>query len=165
MISKPSSRIVPLIPRSPSPLMICRSERSFMSIARFHVTSRALSGGSSRWCRWLSIAAASRLWADAIACRSPVKCRLISSIGSTCDQPPPAAPPFIPMHGPSDGSRIAIITRRPVCASPWPSPIVIVVLPSPCGVGVIAVTSTSRPSGCPASRRPSAGSTLAMWRP
>ena len=42
----------------------------------------------------LSIMAASRLLAAPMAWKSPVKCRLISSIGTTCAYPPPAAPPF-----------------------------------------------------------------------
>ena len=38
-----------------------------------------------------------------------MKWRLMSSIGTTCAWPPPAAPPLTPKHGPSDGSRIATI--------------------------------------------------------
>jgi hypothetical protein len=33
---------------------------------------------------WLSIIADSRLWALVMAWKSPVKCRFISSIGTTC---------------------------------------------------------------------------------
>ena len=40
-----------------------------------------------------SIAAATRLLAAEIACISPVRCKLNSSIGITCEYPPPAAPP------------------------------------------------------------------------
>ena len=52
------------------------------------------------WKMWLSIMAASRLLAAPMAWKSPVKCRLISSIGTTCAYPPPAAPPFTPKTGP-----------------------------------------------------------------
>ena len=39
-----------------------------------------------------------------MACKSPVKCKFICSIGNR--ENPPPAPPFIPKTGPSDGSRI-----------------------------------------------------------
>jgi hypothetical protein len=51
----------------------------------------------------LSSIAASRLLAAVMAWKSPVKCRLISSIGTTCAWPPPVAPPFWPKHGPRRG--------------------------------------------------------------
>ena len=73
---------------------------------------------------------------------SPVKCKLKSSIGTTCAYPPPAAPPLIPKVGPSDGWRIAIVARFPIWEKPCPNPTVVVVLPSPRGVGVMAVTTT-----------------------
>ena len=40
--------------------------------------------GRVPWCRCASISAASRLFAAVIACRSPVKWRFRSSIGTTC---------------------------------------------------------------------------------
>ena len=52
------------------------------------------------WNILVSIAAASKLFAAVIAWISPVKWRLNSSIGITCEYPPPAAPPFIPNVGP-----------------------------------------------------------------
>ena len=58
--------------------------------------------------------AASRLLANCIALKSPVKWRLMSSIGITCDIPPPAAPPFIPKTGPSDGSLIVTKAFLPI---------------------------------------------------
>ena len=48
------------------------------------------------------------------------------------------------MHGPSDGSRSARQTDSPRRLKAWPRPIVVVVLPSPAGVGVIAETRISR---------------------
>src|SRR6266542_3570687 len=109
--------------------------------------------------------AASRLCADVTAWKSPVKWRLISSIGTTCERPPPVPPPFMPSVGPIDGSRSAMTGRAPTRQSAWPSPMVIVVLPSPAGVGVIAETTTSLPSGR-AFRAWSAGSSaLALARP
>ena len=85
VISKPASRITPLAPSSINPRITWRSERSFMSSTRFQTTLRGWISGEQRWCRWLSTAAAHRLWAMVTACRSPVKCRLMSSIGSTCE--------------------------------------------------------------------------------
>jgi hypothetical protein len=35
-----------------------------------------------------------------------------------------------------------IVARLPMCRIAWPSPIVVVVFPSPSGVGVTAVTTT-----------------------
>src|SRR5882724_4089599 len=96
---------------------------------------------------WLSISAESKLCARPIAWKSPVKCRLMSSIGTTCAYPPPAAPPLTPNTGPSDGSRIARIAFLPRRRSACVTPTVTVDLPSPAGVGLIPVTSTSRPLG------------------
>ena len=68
--------------------------------------------------------------------------------------------------GPPDGWRIAPVTRLPMAPSPSTSPIVVVVLPSPSVVGVMAVTSTYLPSGACASRsRMRAWSTLPTWWP
>jgi hypothetical protein len=92
--------------------------------------------------------AAKRLWAAVIAWKSPVKCRLIASIGATCARPPPVAPPFLPNTGPSEGSRKAITARLPIRFRASPSPMVVVVFPSPGGVGLMAVTKTNFPSAC-----------------
>ncbi len=64
--------------------MISRSARSFMSITRFHAMRRTSKPSSLPWLMWLSIIAASRLLASAMALKSPVKCRLMSSMGTTC---------------------------------------------------------------------------------
>ena len=98
-----------------------------------------------------------------MAWKSPVKCRLMSSAGTTIERPPPVAPPLAPKVGPSDGSRSATATRRPIFASPWVRPIEIVVLPSPALVGVIAETSTSRPSGRPDAARASSFTFALSW--
>jgi len=66
------------------------------------------------------------------------------SMGSTCDRPAPAAPPLMPNTGPSDGCRTTTVARRPSRPSPCTSPTAVVVLPSPSGVGVMAVTTTYR---------------------
>jgi len=95
---------------------------------------------------WLSIIAESKLFAVVIAWISPVKWRLISSIGAICEWPPPVAPPFIPNTGPNDGSLKANIDFLPIFLNPSANPIDIVVFPSPSGVGFIAVTNTSLPS-------------------
>ena len=50
-------------------------------------------------------------------------------------------------------------------AMAWPRPTVVVVLPSPAGVGLMAVTSTSLPSGFPARRAKARSLILALYRP
>src|SRR5215467_10228374 len=77
------------------------------------------------------------LCAAVTACMSPVRCRFSTSIGTTWLYPPPAAPPLMPKVGPMDGCRIATVARLPMCRNPCPSPTVVVVLPSPSGVGLI----------------------------
>ena len=136
----PSSRMIPL-PLPPTPMMIWRRARSFMSITRFHTTVRG-SISSSWFFSWilLSISAAKRLLAFSIAEKSPVKCRLISTIGITWEYPPPAAPPLIPKTGPREGSRKATPAFFPILFNPSHKPIETVVFPSPAGVGLIAVT-------------------------
>ncbi len=159
VMSKPSSRTGPLA--ASSPVTTWRSARSLRSTTRRQpIVAGSMPSALPQW-RWLSTSAARRLLAEPIACRSPVKWRLIRSIGITCARPPPAAPPFMPKHGPSDGSRRHETARRPMRFSASPRPTVVVVFPSPAGVGVIAVTRTSRPRGAPAA----SGSTLATSRP
>ena len=55
----------------------------------------------------------------------------------------------MPKHGPSDGSRMQTAAFLPMAFSPSPRPTVVVVLPSPAGVGLIAVTRISLPSALP----------------
>ena len=146
VMSKPLSRGMPMR-RPPSPSTMFRSARSFMSITRRQITVRCSIDSLLPKCRWLSSIAASRLCAAAMAWKSPVKWRLMSSMGITWARPPPAAPPFIPMTGPSDGSRSTTQPRLPMAPSPWASPTDVVVLPSPAFVGVIAETRMSLPRG------------------
>ena len=82
-MSKPSLRGNPL-PMPPSEQTISRSARSFMSTTRRHEMRRASSPSALPWWMWLSSSAASRLLAAPMAWKSPVKCRLTSSIGTTC---------------------------------------------------------------------------------
>ena len=117
------------------------------------------------WCTWLSITAASRLLASAMAWKSPVKCRLMSSIGTTCAWPPPAAPPFMPNTGPMEGSRNASTARWPSRLMPSAMPTEVVVLPSPAGVGLVAVTRISLPSGRSSSDCRYDSAILALWWP
>ena len=70
----------------------------------------------------------------------------MSSIGITCACPPPAAPPFIPKHGPRLGSRRQTVVCLPILLRPSVRPTEVVVFPSPAGVGVTAVTRISFPS-------------------
>ena len=95
---------------------------------------------------WLSIRLESKLLAAVIACISPVKWRLISSIGATWTWPPPVAPPLIPKTGPKEGSLNAKIDFFPILERPSAIAIETVVFPSPKGVGFIAVTKINLPS-------------------
>ena len=57
---------------------------------------------------------------------------------STCEYPPPAAPPLIPKVGPCEGCLTQAKTFFLSCEPrAWLSPIVVVLLPSPRGVGVM----------------------------
>jgi hypothetical protein len=47
-----------------------------------------------------------------------------------------------PEVGPIEACRIETVARRPMWRIAWPRPMVVVVLPSPSGVGVTAVTTT-----------------------
>ena len=143
MISNPSSRGTPMS-RPPRPTTIWRRARSFMSITRRQRIWRT-SRSTVPWNKALSSIAASRLWAAPTAWMSPVKCRLMSSIGNTCERPPPHPPPFTPNTGPIDGSRMAIAVFLPRWARACPKPTVVVVFPSPAGVGLIAETRMSLP--------------------
>ena len=78
-----SSTIPPSFP--PKPTTMRRSERSFMSTTLGHSILRESRLSALPKCMLLFMRAESRLWADVMACRSPVKCRLMSSIGSTCE--------------------------------------------------------------------------------
>ncbi|MBF8289963.1 MAG: hypothetical protein HW391_931 [Chloroflexi bacterium] len=88
-----------------------------------------------------------------MAWTSPVRWRLKSSIGITWLWPPPAAPPLIPNTGPRLGWRMQTAALRPIRLRPWARPTVVVLLPSPRGVGLMAVTTTYLPRGRSASSR------------
>ena len=143
-MSKPSSRGTPWA-GPPRPITALRSARSLTSTTRFHWMRRASMFSSLPWWMWLSTSAARVLFAIWMAWKSPVKCRLMSSIGTTWAWPPPVAPPLIPITGPSAGSRSATIVFMPVREKASARPTVVVDLPSPAGVGDIAETSTSLP--------------------
>ena len=127
----------------PRPIVISRKALSFISITRFQ---RIVRGSIFKLLAllWmlLSIKAAKKLFAFSTALKSPVKCKLISSIGTTCEYPPPAAPPFIPKTGPKEGSLKTTVACFPILFNPSVKPIETVVFPSPAGVGVKAVTNT-----------------------
>ena len=161
VMSKPVSRGMPFT-FPPSPVTIWRSERSFMSRQRRHVTVSGSMPSALPWRMCASSIAARRLFAAVIAWRSPVKWRLRSSIGTTCAWPPPAAPPFTPKTGPSDASRRQRNAFWSIAAKPCASETAVVVFPSPAGVGVIAVTAMSLPSGVSARRSRTAWETFAL---
>jgi hypothetical protein len=82
VMSKPVWRTTPSsLP--PRPMTMLRSERPFPSSTRRHVMLSRSSPSSLPWWRWLSIIAASRLWAAVTAWKSPVRWRLSSSMGIT----------------------------------------------------------------------------------
>ena len=143
-MSKPASRVTPLA-LPPSPVTTLRSTRSFTSMTRRQVTDAGSISSALPCIRLASSMAASRLWAAPTAWMSPVKWRLMSSMGTTWDHPPPVPPPFMPNTGPMDGSRMHSMTRSPSTPRPWVSPVVVTVFPSPRGVGVIPVTTTNLP--------------------
>jgi hypothetical protein len=69
--------------RPPSPITTRRIARSLMSTTRGQRTARGSIPSGFLWWRLLSRNAAPRLWAAPIACTSPVRWRLKSSIGIT----------------------------------------------------------------------------------
>ena len=138
LISNPVSRTGPLsLP--PPPVMIVRNARSSASVTRRHVTPDASNPSIEFLKTALSTIAASRLCADSMAWKSPVKWRLTSTAGSTVDFPPPVPPPLCPNTGPRDGCRIVKTGFLPIFARPCTRPTAVVDFPSPAGVGVIAV--------------------------
>ena len=60
---------------------------------------------------------------------------------------------------------MAAAVRTPIRFRPWARPTVVVVLPSPSGVGVIAVTTISLPSGRSVRRSYASGETFALYVP
>src|SRR4030042_561014 len=77
---------------------------------------------------------------------SPVRPRENSVMGMRRDLPPPAAVPFTFIVGPPEGWRRAPPTFTPRLPRPSIKPQEVVLLPSPRGVGVMAVTSMYLPS-------------------
>ncbi len=67
-------------------------------------------------------------------------------MGMSSELPPPAAVPLMFMVGPPEGCRRAPPTFRPILPRPSIRPQEVVLLPSPSGVGVMAVTSMYLPS-------------------
>ena len=72
---------------------------------------------------------------------------------------------MIPNVGPMEGSLRAPTTFLPSLPSPWIRPMVVTVFPSPAGVGVMAVTTTSFPSFLSLYLSRLARGTLAMYLP
>ena len=89
---------------SPSETVTFLKALSFISRALFQRTLSGLIFNSLPCQIELSIQAAIKLIELVRACMSPVKCKLISSLGTTRALPPPVAPPLIPKTGPRDGS-------------------------------------------------------------
>jgi hypothetical protein len=164
VMTKPVSRTGPFT-RPPRPTTTSRSSRSFTSIVRCQATVPGSMPSALPWWMWLSTIAAARLWAAATAWKSPVRCRFTTSAGTTWARPPPEAPPLSPKTGPSDGWRRVAMARVPMRRRASVRPMAVVVFPSPCGVGVMAVTTTSLPCGRRASRSCASGSTLATKGP
>ena len=68
-------------------------------------------------------------------------------MGISSEMPPPAAVPLTFMVGPPEGWRMQPPTFTPRLPRPSIRPMEVVDLPSPRGVGVMAVTSMYLPSG------------------
>ena len=84
VMSKPVSRGVPFF--SPPPATVTtRSARSFMSMTRRQVISFLSRLSSLPWNKCASRNAEHRLCAEVTAWKSPVRCRLSSSGGTTCE--------------------------------------------------------------------------------
>ena len=143
-MSNPLSRTGALL-EPPMPVIMERRARSSTSVTRRQVMPSGRKPSIRPRCATLSVRAASRLCADPTAWASPVKCMFTSSSGSMRLLPPPVPPPFIPNMGPSDGSLSVATTFLPSLPIAWVSPTVVVVLPSPAGVGVMPVTTTILP--------------------
>ena len=88
---------------------------------------------------------------------SPVRPRENSVSGMHWLRPPPAAEPLMFMVGPPEGWRMAAETLTPRLPIPCSRPMVVVDLPSPSGVGVMAVTSMNLPSFLSFKRSSTAG--------
>ena len=126
----------------------CGGTRSFMSSARPHVTARVdRPGRLLAEVQALSTIAESRLCAVVMAWMSPVKCRLMSSAGTSVAAPPPVPPPFTPNTGPSEGSRRARRAVPAAAAHAHRQADGRRGLALAGGVGLIAETRISRPVG------------------
>src|SRR5512135_590768 len=88
-----------------------------------------------------------RLCAFMMSLMSPVSPSENSVIGINRELPPPAAVPLTFMVGPPEGCLSAPPTFTPRLPRPSIRPQDVVLLPSPRGVGVMAVTSMYLPSG------------------
>ena len=117
-------------------------------------------------CMRLFSATIARLFAFVIASMSPVSPSDSEVRGTTCARPPPAALPLMLNVGPPDGWRTQPTTFLPRRPRPSTRPSVVVVLPSPSAVGVIAVTSMYLPRFfSPRRRRTRVTSTFASTLP
>ena len=126
--------------------VISRKERSFISKARVQTILSGLIFNKLPWKTLFSITAEIKLIVEVKAWKSPVKWRLISSLGIMVLFKAPTAPPLTPKTGPKDGSLKTAKELTPILDKPSCKPMVVVVLPSPALVGVIAVTKTNLPS-------------------
>ena len=86
-------------------------------------------------------------------------------MGTAWAYPPPAAPPLMPNTGPREGSRRAMTAFFPIRAIASPRPMEVVVFPSPAGVGLMAVTRISLPSGRSRTEERNASEILALYFP
>ena len=161
-MSKPVCRSGPSA-ALPRPVATPRSARSCASVTRRHVIDDPSKPSTARVWAALSAIAARKLCADSMAWKSPVRWRLMSAAGSMTALPPPVPPPLRPKSGPSDGCRIVSAARFPMCARPCVRPTAVVDLPSPAGVGVMAVTTISLPR--PSADGNASNGTFALSRP
>ena len=144
-----SSRTGPAL-MPPRLMTIERSARSFMSMVRGQVIRRGSMPSALPWCRWLSSIADEQVVrrGDGVEVAGEVQVDLVHrhDLGV-------AAARRAALHAEHRaqrlGSRMHTTTFLPRRRSAWLTPTVTVLFPSPAGVGLMPVTSTSRPFGVP----------------
>jgi hypothetical protein len=144
-------------------MTVDRRARSFMSTARLHTTLRGSMRSVLDRKRWLSSMAARSALAGGDGVEVPGEVEVDLVHGDHLGVPPPAAPPLIPNTGPRLGSRRQSTGFRFRSVRASASPTEMVDFPSPAGVGLIPVTSTSFPGDPDRARITSRGTFALVW--
>jgi len=96
---------------------------------------------------WLSMSAASKLWRETNGPEIAREVQIDIFHRHHLRVPTTRRPPFSPKTGPKLGSRRQMIAFLPILLSASPTPTVVVVLPSPAGVGHQCRYQNQLPSG------------------